>query len=247
MRKIVGLFRFASTYVRLVRDTDRLDLVFALADSFDESPGLRRMLARPEVKAYLARPLPPLTLKLEELRALPEGSLGREFARFLDQRKLDPTGVYHSAVDTSGDAALMKLHLERSHDLWHTVLGFDTDVAGELGLQAFYIAHAVAARAPAAVGGAAQRDAVPARGRRPAHGGDHPRLAPRQDDAAAVRGGLGGDADLADRAGARALRDHAGARAHGGDGGLSHERWAEAGSVRPGLTGRGGAGQIAQR
>ncbi|MFZ6179250.1 Coq4 family protein [Nannocystis pusilla] len=141
MRKIVGLFRFASTYVRLVRDTDRLDLVFALADSFDESPGLRRMLARPEVKGYLARPLPPLTLKLEELRALPEGSLGREFARFLDQRKLDPTGVYHSALDTSGDAALMKLHLERSHDLWHTVLGFDTDVAGELGLQAFYIAQ----------------------------------------------------------------------------------------------------------
>ncbi|MDC0720314.1 Coq4 family protein [Nannocystis bainbridge] len=141
MRKIVGLFRFASTYVRLVRDTDRLDLVFALADAFDDSPGLRRMLARPEVKTYLERPLAPLQLKLEALRTLPEGSLGREFARFLDARKLDPNGVYHSAADTVGDAALMKLHLERSHDLWHTVLGFDTDVAGELGLQAFYIAQ----------------------------------------------------------------------------------------------------------
>ncbi|PCC73866.1 Ubiquinone biosynthesis protein Coq4 [Nannocystis exedens] len=141
MRKIVGLFRFASTYVRLVRDTDRLDLVFALADSVDESPGLRRMLGRPEVKAYLARPLPPLQLELADLRALPEGSLGREFARFLDERKLDPTGVYHSALDTSDDTAQLKRHLERSHDLWHTVLGFDTDVAGELGLQAFYIAQ----------------------------------------------------------------------------------------------------------
>ncbi|WAS90882.1 Coq4 family protein [Nannocystis punicea] len=141
MRKIVGLIRFASTYVRLVRDTNRLDLVFALADSVDESPALQRMLARPEVKAYLARPLPPLQLKLEDLRALPEGSLGREFARFLDQRELDPAGVYHSALDTPGDAMQMKRHLERSHDLWHTVLGFDTDVAGELGLQAFYIAQ----------------------------------------------------------------------------------------------------------
>ncbi|MCY1058956.1 Coq4 family protein [Nannocystis sp. SCPEA4] len=141
MRKIVGLIRFASTYVRLVRDTDRLDLVFALADSFDESPGLQRMLASPEVKQYLARPLPPLTLRLEDLRAMPEGSLGREFAAFLDQRKLDPTGVYHSALDKPGDALEMKRHLERSHDLWHTVLGFDTDVAGELGLQAFYIAQ----------------------------------------------------------------------------------------------------------
>jgi ubiquinone biosynthesis protein Coq4 len=141
MRKIVGLLRFASTYVRLVRDTDRLDLVFALADSFDDSPGLRQMMSRPEVQAFLARPLPPLQLRLDELRAMPAGSLGREFAAFLDQRKLDPTGVYHSALETPGEAVVMKRHLERSHDLWHTVLGFDTDVAGELGLQAFYIAQ----------------------------------------------------------------------------------------------------------
>ena len=33
MRKVVNLLRFASTYVRLVRDTGRLDLVFALADA----------------------------------------------------------------------------------------------------------------------------------------------------------------------------------------------------------------------
>lgn len=141
MRKIVGLFRFASAYVRLVRDTNRLDLVFALADSFDESPGLQRMMARPDVRAYLARPLPPLKFDLQQLRALPEGSLGREFAAFLDQRGLDPAGVYHSPLDTTGDATEFKRHLERSHDLWHVVLGFDTDVAGELGLQAFYIAQ----------------------------------------------------------------------------------------------------------
>ena len=28
-----------------------------------------------------------------------------------------------------------------THDLWHVVTGFDTDVAGELGLQAFYLAQ----------------------------------------------------------------------------------------------------------
>ena len=39
------------------------------------------------------------------------------------------------------DRERFKLHMERSHDLWHTVLGFDTDVAGELGLQAFTMAQ----------------------------------------------------------------------------------------------------------
>jgi ubiquinone biosynthesis protein COQ4 len=141
MRKIVGLFRFASTYVRLVRDTNRLDLVFALADSFDDSPGLRRMLARPEVRAYLARPLPPLQLDLQQLRGMPEGSLGRAFAAFLDARGLDPAGLYHSPLDEVSEVTEFKRHLERSHDLWHVVLGFETDVAGELGLQAFYIAQ----------------------------------------------------------------------------------------------------------
>jgi ubiquinone biosynthesis protein Coq4 len=29
-------------------------------------------------------------------------------------------------------------HLYEMHDLWHAVIGFETDVAGELALQAFY-------------------------------------------------------------------------------------------------------------
>jgi ubiquinone biosynthesis protein COQ4 len=32
-------------------------------------------------------------------------------------------------------------HIRESHDLWHVVTGFDTDVAGELGVQALYVAQ----------------------------------------------------------------------------------------------------------
>jgi ubiquinone biosynthesis protein Coq4 len=143
MRKIVNLLRIGSTYLRLVRDTGRLDLVFALADSLTDnpSPGLQKMLALPEVRAYLASDIKPLRVELQALRAMPEGSLGRAFAAFLDQRGLDPNGLYHSGDAGTSDAARFKLHMERTHDLWHTVLGFDTDVAGELGLQAFSIAQ----------------------------------------------------------------------------------------------------------
>ena len=143
MQKFLRLLRFGSTFVRLVRDTDRLDLVFALVDSLDpEAPALQAMLARPEVAASLARREPTLRFELTRLRAMPEGSLGRAFAAFLDQRGLDPTGLYHSSPEAADiDAERFKLHMERTHDLWHTVLGFDTDVAGELGLQAFTMAQ----------------------------------------------------------------------------------------------------------
>lgn len=141
MRKLVQTLRFASTFVRLVRDTGRLDLVFALADSLDDAEKLAPLLARPEVAAFLARQAPPFRADLPALRRLPDGTLGGAFARFLDDRGFDATGLYHSDVAGEAEILRIKSHLERTHDLWHTLLGFDTDVAGELGLQAFMVAQ----------------------------------------------------------------------------------------------------------
>ncbi|MBK7826540.1 Coq4 family protein [Nannocystis sp.] len=146
MRKIVKLLRFGSTYIRLVRDAGRLDLVFALADALadpkEPPPGLTEMLGRPGVAEYMAGSMAPLQVELVALRAMPAGSLGRAFAAFLDQRGLDPHGLYHrDAEQVVTDVDRFKLHMERTHDVWHTVLGFETDVAGELGLQAFTMAQ----------------------------------------------------------------------------------------------------------
>lgn len=142
MRKILGLFQFTRTFIGLARDPDRLDLVFKLVDNLDpDAPAARAMFTRPEVAAFLAQRRPVLRFEITTLRAMPEGSLGRHFAAFLDQRGLDPTGLYHSDDDAQAEHIRFKLHMERSHDLWHTVLGFDTDVAGELGLQAFTMAQ----------------------------------------------------------------------------------------------------------
>jgi ubiquinone biosynthesis protein Coq4 len=63
--------------------------------------------------------------------------LGRAFADFLNLRGLDPYGLpRRPAVD---EPTYLTAHLYETHDLWHVVTGFDTDVAGELGLQAFYL------------------------------------------------------------------------------------------------------------
>ncbi|MGQ4646681.1 Coq4 family protein [Lyngbya aestuarii] len=59
----------------------------------------------------------------EQLRHLPDGTLGREVARFLDENGFDPIN--------SGD------FVQRSHDVWHVLTGLSNSEADELKIQAF--------------------------------------------------------------------------------------------------------------
>jgi ubiquinone biosynthesis protein COQ4 len=47
------------------------------------------------------------------------------------------TAAHHG----DSDATYVRNHLRETHDIWHAVLGFDTSIAGELGVQAFYLAQ----------------------------------------------------------------------------------------------------------
>jgi ubiquinone biosynthesis protein COQ4 len=52
---------------------------------------------------------------------------------------LDPSALpTHPVKD---DGSFIEAHLRETHDVWHVVTGFEPDVAGELGLQAFYLAQ----------------------------------------------------------------------------------------------------------
>ncbi|MBK8263387.1 MAG: hypothetical protein IPK80_18830 [Nannocystis sp.] len=143
MRKFAHALRFLHAYASLVRDPNRLDVVFKMIDGAaesDPSGTFERFFQRPDVQALVARDEPPLQLDLAALRRLPAGTLGHEFAAFVAARGLTISDLYyHSGARSPVDR--VKIHLERSHDLWHVVTGFDTDIAGELGLQAFYLAN----------------------------------------------------------------------------------------------------------
>jgi ubiquinone biosynthesis protein Coq4 len=52
---------------------------------------------------------------------------------------LDPAAL--PRYEISDEASYFRAHLYDTHDIWHVVTGFHTDVAGELGLQAFYAAQ----------------------------------------------------------------------------------------------------------
>ena len=136
------MVRLARGAWRVAKDPDRLDEVIAIADTLGETDGFRDIVAYvaalPDGAAVMAN-RPRIDLDLPRLRQLPDGSFGREAARFLDARGLDPADLPRRRADDG--ASWVRAHLFESHDLWHVATGFDTDVAGEAGLQAFYLAQ----------------------------------------------------------------------------------------------------------
>jgi ubiquinone biosynthesis protein Coq4 len=71
---------------------------------------------------------------------LPAGTLGREYARLLDDRGLQPLAVTEETREKFKDNPY-PLRYTTTHDLFHALTGFPTTPAGEMGLFAFMIAQ----------------------------------------------------------------------------------------------------------
>jgi ubiquinone biosynthesis protein Coq4 len=141
----IHLARSLWSFVDLVRHPEHLDRVFEIADGMvkQRMEVLEKMavhFARDPRGAAAIRDRHRVVFRLEALDALPRGTLGRAFADHMRANDLDPAAI---PTLPSGDALeFIRAHLYETHDIWHAVTGFDTDVAGELGLQAFYAAQA---------------------------------------------------------------------------------------------------------
>mgnify|MGYP002777837617 CR=1 FL=1 len=92
------------------------------------------------------RDLDPLipTIDLAALRRLPPGSFGRAYADFLDTNHLEPF-----VVSPAIDPALLRrnAHWARYalvHDMFHVLLGYGPDLAGEAGVYAFTLGQRIA-------------------------------------------------------------------------------------------------------
>lgn len=133
------------SFAKLVRDPNHLDEVFEIADALSEVhpaelAAMIASLSSTETGARAFRERPRLgVVDLSSLAALPPGTLGHEFALHMRNNALDPAALPTLTAVT--DADYLRAHLYETHDIWHVVLGFRTDVAGEIGLQAFYLSH----------------------------------------------------------------------------------------------------------
>lgn len=139
MRNPLTVLRFARAYISLLRDPSQLDRVFALADSigstdlFEVMPWLR---GRPEIEALVSRPSTRLRFDRATLKGLPPGTLGHAYLALVEHSGIDPNDLDHAKGQSTLDR--FRAHLESTHDLWHVITGFGTNVDGEIGLQAFY-------------------------------------------------------------------------------------------------------------
>jgi ubiquinone biosynthesis protein COQ4 len=132
------------SFVDLVRNPEHLDRVFEIADALsgqkrDVLERMRDHFAIDPRGAAALRDQPRLVVDLATLGALPVGTLGRTFADHMRANGLDPSAL--PTLPSADDIQFMRAHLYETHDVWHAVTGFATDVAGELGLQAFYAAQ----------------------------------------------------------------------------------------------------------
>jgi ubiquinone biosynthesis protein Coq4 len=141
---LVKTLRMFHGFWSLSQDPNKLERVFAIADAGENRKILEEIAAGVGRHPRGARALKECPrvgeIDLAKLSKLPEGTLGRVFADHMIANNLDPKAIPVPEIEP-GDVRYVKAHIRETHDIWHVVTGFDTDVAGEIGLQAFYLAQ----------------------------------------------------------------------------------------------------------
>lgn len=95
----------------------------------NDPEGYRILQERPRIRLS--------TVDVTGLRALPDGTFGREYVRFLDDHKVSPdTRMPTKFVDDEELAYVIQRYRE-VHDLMHTLLGMPTNMLGEVVVKWF--------------------------------------------------------------------------------------------------------------
>lgn len=103
----------------------------SLVQRLQRSEAGRRMLSeRPSLEAK--------DLDLAALERLPEGTLGREYARYYRDNKITP---FETTLELKSDIDYVGKRYRETHDVLHLLTGYGTDVVGEMELQAYCLGN----------------------------------------------------------------------------------------------------------
>lgn len=150
----IRLLDAARAMQALVRDPDDTAQVFRIIEALAGN-NLFRNVARLRRVAWgrsMLEEQPNLLSHLldsERLRSLPENSLGRAYLRFLESEGISAEGLYQASIDGQdqeleplpAEAEFFRGRMRDSHDLWHTITGYQGDIVGEAALLAFTFAQ----------------------------------------------------------------------------------------------------------
>jgi ubiquinone biosynthesis protein COQ4 len=146
MKKIYKYIKLMYVSILFVKDPKKLEEVLAIAGSIHDKKEMNAIIGHLETLPKPAAALksrPSLgKINVLELAELPVGSLGYEYAEYLKRNGFAPDDIrVRSENEMAGTLEEYVInYFYNTHDLFHVVTGFETDVAGELGLQAFYCA-----------------------------------------------------------------------------------------------------------
>ena len=149
-RMLTGLEGFLT----LANDPTQIHAFYDLHKGLEDTPAMlsfeQTMLAVPEIAQMVDEGYVPPPLTLADLSRMPEGSLGRVHAARMLADGLDPDVIRRNATSAAlepGESELARKarYLTRrrtmTHDIHHTVTGFGTDLPGEVGISAVYLAQ----------------------------------------------------------------------------------------------------------
>lgn len=136
----------AKGLIGLARDTARTDHVFTIISALTGNSFNRTYAAfrRSEHGQRLLRTRPSLMAVLNDrsrLEAMPEGSFGREYLRFMDAGRLTAAGLVaaqesgvdpNAALDLDPDRTYVADRIRDMHDLWHVLTDYGCDDTGEI-------------------------------------------------------------------------------------------------------------------
>ncbi len=136
----INYYKVFKGTMALFRDPDSTQNVFDISDGLRDSAAtklaLTHLRSSPGVAAMLAERYMGPPIDLHALQRLPEGTLGRMFADDMLAKGFDPDFARPIEV-TREDITYVEHRCRKTHDIWHLVCGFGTDVPGELAIQAF--------------------------------------------------------------------------------------------------------------
>lgn len=131
-------------FAALIKDPTKTDMIFEISDAGRDQRresaelAMKAVLNDPEfLRNYEANYNP--KIDLEALRKLPTGTFGRGVADFLDNNGFEPNGFPTTLSNTPLEYFVARMR--QTHDLWHVLTGYETNVTGELALQGFTLAQ----------------------------------------------------------------------------------------------------------
>src|SRR5687767_4124801 len=123
---------------RLIRDPNDTEQAFRIVRALDGPHSERFFIrfAQSEGGKKLLRERPSILAALSDrasLEAMPEGSLGRAYLAFCEREGISPGGLVEASEleerdKLDPDFRYMADRMRDSHDLWHVVTGYRTDL-----------------------------------------------------------------------------------------------------------------------